>query len=280
MIDFDGMFDEKLAQYIEENKEKYTEKQWEEVIPRLYKKFGDTYVAKIKCTPKQYYAKMSDGELAEILSQHLSSDVPVPEFLCSEIETRDLTEALLPLLKGADGCTASYAINLIGDDARAFDEYFLILTENRFDEDIRNDIIDVFKHHADEVKDRAYALYAAGVCVEYMLEILSRVTARDENIYKALLTAFLTDDDNLPMHASYLAAYGDDRALPVLLNRIEDRNIGFVQFQELKYAIEALGGEYNEPRDFSEDKDYLAIEAAGVGGGVNDGASDSGEIKS
>ena len=41
-----------------------------------------------------------------------------------------------------------------------------------------------------------------------------------------------------------------------------DRSIGFVEFQELKYAIEALGGEYNEPRDFTADKDYLAIEAA------------------
>jgi len=50
-----------------------------------------------------------------------------------------------------------------------------------------------------------------------------------------------------------------------LLERIEDTTIGFVEFQELKYAIEALGGEYNEPRDFTEDKDYLAVEAAGSG---------------
>ena len=46
------------------------------------------------------------------------------------------------------------------------------------------------------------------------------------------------------------------------MKRIEDRSIGFVEFQELKYAIEALGGEYNEPRDFTADKDYLAVEAA------------------
>ena len=37
-----------------------------------------------------------------------------------------------------------------------------------------------------------------------------------------------------------------------------------MEFQELKYAIEALGGEYDEPRDFTEDKDYLAIEAASI----------------
>ena len=62
------------------------------------------------------------------------------------------------------------------------------------------------------------------------------------------------------MTAGYLAAYGDERALPDLLRKIEDRSIGFVEFQELKYAIEALGGEYNEPRDFSADKDYIAVE--------------------
>ena len=64
------------------------------------------------------------------------------------------------------------------------------------------------------------------------------------------------------MRASYLAAYGDERALKPLLKKIEDRSIGFVEFQELKYAIEALGGEYNEPRDFSADKDFLAVETA------------------
>lgn len=92
LIDFDGLFDEKLSQYIEENKGKYTEKQWENIIPKLYKKFGDTYVAKVKSTPKQYYAKMTDRELAETLGAHLKQKVPVPDFLCSEIEGRNCAE--------------------------------------------------------------------------------------------------------------------------------------------------------------------------------------------
>lgn len=261
LIDFDGLFDEKLTQYMEENKNKHTEKQWEDVIPKLYKKFGDTYVAKIKCTPKEYYARMSEQELVETLSEHLKTDVPVPEFLCSEIESRGEAQTLLPLLKSDDTQTVSYAINLIGDNTQAFDAYFEILLENRLDEDVRNDIADIFKIHADTVKDRVYEAYTEGKATEYMLEILSRVKEKEERIYQALLAAFL-GGENLPMKASYLAAYGDERVLPHLLNRIEDTTIGFVEFQELKYAIEALGGEYNEPRDFTEDKDYLAIEAA------------------
>lgn len=261
LIDFDGLFDEKLTQYMAENKEKHSEKQWESLIPKLYKKFGDTLIPKLGCTPKEYYARMADTELAQTLLSHLEQDVPVPEFLCSEIESRDNADVLLPLLQSDDAQTVSYAVNLLGDDKRAFEAYFAILTENRLDEDVRSDLTDILRAHADTIKEKALSAYKAGVAKVYMLEILSRVKTRDEEVYAVLLKAF-QDADDTSFPAGYLAAYGDERALPVLLHKIEDRSIGFVEFQELKYAIEALGGEYNEPRDFSSDKDYLAIEAA------------------
>ena len=262
-IDFDGLFDEKLAQYMSENKNKHTEREWENVIPKLYKKFGDTFIAKIGCTPKQYYARMSNEELVSTLKGHLENDVPVPEFLCAEIEERKDATPLLTLLDTEDAQTASYAINLIGDDARAFTIYFNILTKNAFNEEIRSDICDILRLHADEIKAQAIDVYKSGVATEYMLEILSRAKVRDEEIYQILIKAFW-DADNSALTAGYLAAYGDERALSDLLRRIEDRTIGFVEFQELKYAIEALGGEYKEPRDFSLDKDYIAVEAASL----------------
>ena len=263
LIDFDGLFDEKLAEYIEQNKEKYTEKQWESVIPRLYKKFGDTYVAKIKCTPKEYYAKMTGEELVETLRKHLILDVPVPEFLCAEIEGRDVNEELLKLFSVEEESVANYVVNLVGADTRAYDTYFEILVQEKFDEELRSDITDILRSDADLVKEKALAFYRDGKAKEYMLEILSRVKTRDEVVFDLLLEAFLADDEKRQIRASYLAAYGDEQALPYLLNAIEDKSIGFVEFQELKYAIEALGGEYNEPRDFTSDKDYVAVENAG-----------------
>lgn len=261
LVDFDGLFDEKLTQFMEENKNKYTEKQWEDIIPKLYKKFGDTFVAKVKCTPKEYYAKMTSAELVQTLREHLAKDVPVPEFLCAELESRGEAETLAPMLFDEDETAVSYAINLIGDDPKAYDTYFTILEKNLSTEDVRSDLADIFKLHADEVKERAFADLEKGIAKEYMLEILSRVQNKEERIFNALLSAFLSGE-NVPMHASYLAAYNDERALSYLLKKIEDQTIGFVEFQELKYAIEALGGEYDEPRDFTGDKDYLAVEAA------------------
>ena len=262
LIDFDGLFDEKLAVYMEEKKNKYTEKQWEDVIPRLYKKFGDTYVAKVGCTPKEYYARMTNAELVATLSAHLRGDVPVPEFLCNEIESRGDVESLLPLLEASDPSTQSYAINLILDDVRAYEAYFSLLCNEEADEDVRDDVAEIFKRNADAVCAKVLQAYKDGIAQEYMLEILSRVSARSDEIYGILLDEFISSGERAPIRASYLAAYGDARALPVLMERIEDRSIGFVEFQELKYAIEALGGGYDEPRDFSTDKDYLAIEAA------------------
>ena len=78
-------------------------------------------------------------------------------------------------------------------------------------------------------------------------------------MYKALLDAFLgADDADAPLYAGYLASYGDERALPSLLSAIEREDIGYVLFQELKFAIEALGGEYDKERDFSNDPAFDA----------------------
>ncbi len=263
-VDLDGLFDEKLSRYMEENKGKYTEKQWENIIPKLYRKFGDTYVAKIRSTPREYYGKMTDEELTDTLSAHLRENVPVPDFLCSEIEGRGCTAALLPLLKSGDGETVSYAINLVGAAEAALPDYLAILAEDKFDEDIRDAAAEQLKASADKACAAALGFYKEGKAREYMLEILSRVKERKEEIFRILLDEFLSDADRVPMHASYLAAYGDERALPYLLKKIEDRSIGFVEFQELKYAIEALGGEYNEPRDFSDDRDFRTIEEASL----------------
>ena len=152
-----------------------------------------------------------------------------------------------------------------------FSVCFDILTQNKFDVDIRDAAADKLKENADAVSSDALRFYREGCAAEYMLEILSRVTKRNEEIFQILLNEFLSDAERVPVRAGYLASYGDERALPYLMKKIEDRTIGFVEFQELKYAIEALGGEYNEPRYFSDDKDYRTIEEASLKEGFSGG---------
>lgn len=257
LIDFDGLFDEKLAEYIQSNPEKYTEKQWENVIPKLYKQFGDIYVAKAGATPKQYYAAMSDDELCETLERHYDESVPVSDFLCREIESRGCSDALIRLFDRREEEILTLAVNLAGSNEKAFPAYFRLLTSEVSD-DIKEAVCEQLKGGADAAKEQALALFEQGQEQEMMLEILSRCKQRDERVYELLLTAFRTGDE-IPMHASYLAAYGDERALPVLMEYIDRDDINFLEFREVKYAIEALGGEYTKPRDFSHDPYYQEI---------------------
>jgi len=253
-IDFDGLFDQKLAKYIKENAGKFTEKQWEDKIPLLYQKFGDTYLKSIGFTPREYYKRMSDKELVDTLLAHIKEEVPVSDFLCRELESRDCPEEILPLLECKDEQLLMLAVNLAGANPIAFDAYFALL-KGEADREIKDAVVDQLKVNADAAKARALAFLNEGIEKELMLEVLSRVRERDETVYEVLLNAFREGED-LPMHASYLAAYGDSRALPVLLERIAGDYINFLEFRELKYAIEALGGEYTEERDFSDDPYY------------------------
>ena len=244
IYDFDGMFDEKLSDYIAKNSGKYKEEEREDVIPRLYKKFGETVIKSLGLTPVQFFSRMDDGELLRSLKTYLKNGVPVPEYLCTEIEKRSMTEMLLPLLHGSEG-ERDYAMTLIGADSRAVDTYLDILTSSG-DEEVKNRCVELIKEQADRVSARVLDYYKKGVDKEFMLEILSRTVIPSEEVFTVLLNEFRTDADNIPMHASYLAAYGDERALPYLLDKIDEEGISFIEYQELKFAIEALGGEYTK----------------------------------
>ena len=261
LIDFDGIFDEKLADYMQKNGGKYTEKQWEALIPKLYRKFGETYLPEAQDTPKGYYAAMDGAELVETLVSHTREGVPASDFLCREVEARGDHAALIRLRSEGESELSMLAVNLVGADPAAFDAYFSILEDGDSEEELVEAVTEQLKAGADAAKERAIARYQAGVRTEIMLEILSRCKERDEAVYAMLLAAFRCAGEELPMRASYLAAYGDPRALPVLLEVIDRDDINFLEYQELKYAIEALGGEYNKPRDFTNDPYFQAIKA-------------------
>lgn len=260
LYDFDGMFDKKLSDYISKNSGKYKESEWEDIIPRLYREFGDTYIKSVGDTPNGFYAKLSDNELIKALCLHIKQQVPVPEFLCNAIESRNSVELLLPLLDGSED-ERDYAINLIGSDDRAIAKYMEMLTSPDSGEDLKNRCVDFIKEKADLVIDKAVENYENGVESEYMLEIMSRSVVRSEKIYEILINAFRGDVENIPMHAGYLASYGDERALGYLLDKIDEDGISFIEYQELKFAIEALGGEYTKERDFSDDPYYKVIKS-------------------
>lgn len=257
IYDFDGMFDEKLSEYVRKHAGEHKERDWEDIIPVMYKRFGDTVIKSLGKSPRQYYASMTDGELISQLRTHLKQNVPVSEFLCNAIEERKIEGLLIPLLSGTQEET-EYALNLLGACRAALPEYMRLLIQSD-NEDIRNICVDNIKELADYVKDEALENYKKGIRRDYMLEIMSRCTIPDDEVFRILINEFRSDPENVPLHAGYLASYGDERALPYLLDKIDEDGISFIEYQELKYAVESLGGSYEKERDFSSDPYYQLV---------------------
>ena len=281
LYDFDGMFDKRLSEYISKNVGKYKEEEWEDMIPEMYAKFGNTVLKSLGTSPNGYYAAMSPEELVKCLRAHVKNGVPVSEFLCKAIEARPGCEGmLLPLLEKGEEGLKQYVVNILGSSPAAIPVYMRMI-EREEDEDFKNQCVDFIKENADLVKEQALENYKNGVEKPLMLEILSKVKERDGRVYDILLAEFLSGEDD-PMHAGYLASYGDERALPYLLEKIDEEGISYIEYQELKYAIEALGGEYTKQRDFSGDEYYdlihsHSVSSADIFSAFEEGAEGSGK---
>jgi len=264
LIDFDGIFDKKIAEYIEKNPTKYTEEGWSDVIPKLYEKFGNTQINAIGTTPNLYYSAMNNAELATLLKEHLKSGVPVSDFLCREMEKRGACDEFLELLLSEDEELLTYAITVNGSAVAAYDKYIDIICDEKLSSDVRDAAADMIKENADPAKARLLNMISSGAAKDYALDLIARIKERDENVYNMLLKEFLSNLDNIPKYAHLLSSYGDERYLPYLLDEIRREDISYIDFLELKYAIEKLGGEYSEERDFSSDPYYAQIHGAGV----------------
>ena len=260
LYDFDGMFDLKLGEYIKNNPEKYTESEWEDVIPKLYKSFGDTFIKSVGDTPNGFFAKLSEGELISALSAYIKQGVPVSKFLYEAIEKRCTVELLLPLLDGSEG-EKEHAVNLIGSSDKAIKKYLQMLVAPDCGEELKNSLSDLIKEKADLVTDEAVDLYEKGIESALMLEIMSRSVIRNDKVFDILIKEFRSSEDNIPMLANALAEYGDERALEYLLDKIDSEGITYLEYKELLLAIESLGGSYDKERDFSSDPYYELLKS-------------------
>lgn len=258
LIDFDSLFDSKLEQYMRENAGKYTEGQWESLIPKLYKNFGDTFIKSVGATPREYYAKMSDTELCEILKEHVAQNIAVSDFLARETEGRNCPDALVRLMTSGEEELALAAVSVAGESERALDICFTLLTGNAPSAVKELAAEKLRSQNAEPFKERALEIYKKGIAKDYMLELLCRCE-RDDRIFSVFMEELREADENLPVLANEIARYGDERAVNGLIERIDREETTFCEYQELICAIEALGGEYAVQRDFSLDKDYQRV---------------------
>ena len=264
ILDMDGLFDKYISDFVYKNIGKLKPEEIEDNIPLLYEKFGDEKLEELDGkTPNTFYKQYSIKELLECLKEHITSSVPVSDFLCETIQSNnDNEDALVSALDDDNEEFILYVMNMLDvvKSKKCVKKYLNFITWD-YPEPIKELATELLCQNADLVKEDIVSQFKD--CSEqvkgYLTQVLSYTTFGDDRVFDILIAEFAKNQDNIPLYAGYLSKYGDERALPFLLTAIESDKINYFDFEELRFAIESLGGTYDKKRDFTKDKIYKKI---------------------
>ncbi len=264
IIDIDELFNKYIEGYVYKNIGKVKPEEIENKIPELYKKFGDEKLKDLDgFSPNDYYAKEDVKTLLETLKKHLTDEIDVSDFLCEAItsKTNEAGYIIRELENDLDEVYLAYLLNFLSDmKAEINVSKYLEFVLYGYSDNISEIAVSALCENADKAKEQVLSIFES-VSEENkvkLVEILS-CAKPDDRIFNILIAEFCKHQENIPLYCAFLSKYGDDRALPFLFKAIEDEKINYADFEELRFAIEALGGEYDKQRDFSKDKFYKKI---------------------
>ncbi|MBQ9514387.1 MAG: hypothetical protein IJR66_05395 [Clostridia bacterium] len=263
ILDVDKLFDEYISGYVYANIGKIKPEEIEDKMPILYNEFGDKPQKELDgLTPNTYYRSFSAKELLSCLKTHIEKNVPVSDFLCEALSDGDSEKEILNELNGEnDEQYTLYLMNILNDknSSIAIKRYLEFILWD-YPESIRELATELLYNYADLIKEDILSNFndTDKEKKDCLIDILSHCSD-DDRVFEILLNAFIENQDNIPLYAGYLGKYGDGRALPFLKTAIENEKINYAEFTELRFAIEALGGECDVKRDFSQDKIYKKI---------------------
>ena len=260
VIDIDKIFDDFLVSYINENRGKFSEDEWESKIVNLYNIFLETPLKELDGkTPDGYYEGALPEELCELLTKHVKSGVSVPDALCHALVNCECENCVNQLINVDNNEElVCYALTILGEKQSkiALDKCFDLILADSTSENLKELAAEMLADFANDAKEQALKLYDnSGSSAIYFLEIFARCE-KDDRVFDVLIKELKEHKNDLSLYLSYVSKYGDDKALPYLLELIRDPELSYVDFKELKLAIECFGGEYNEERDFTSDKAF------------------------
>ena len=263
LLDIDELFSDFIPDYINKNCQGLTPEEIEGKIDEIYNAFTQEPLKATRGkTITEYYDGFTAEELCIALGEHIRSNIAPSAYLTDAITNKDGgEEILLEYLSSDNEELAVYALNLLADKGydKADDKLldFILNGENATLLELSTEILST---RANEVKDKILNCFddASEAVKVNLCEILS-YTVPTEKVLSILLEEFKSHSENIPLYAQFLGRFGDEKALPVLLEVIEKDSIDYADYQELKSAIEMLGGEYQNKKDFSSDKAFLAV---------------------
>jgi hypothetical protein len=269
-IDFDAAFADYAHKWAHERMK--VEKNLDAVeaeMPDLYRKWLKRPQAFLGgVSPEEYFARYeTPGALIDLMKEYQAAGVAIPDPLMERLD--DMGEhAISPLTalaadEEADLALRMTALNLLIElQAEEPMELCLRITDRREKED---ELADVAAELLSALGEKAVPKMlsrletASDAALDTYLDLLCNFPG-DERIYTMTVERFLRLDDRRSLYANFLAKLGDERALKPLSRVLALSDIGYLDYLEVRNAIEALGGDAPlGDRSFDGDAAYEAL---------------------
>ena len=268
LIDFDGEYMRFAAQALRDKgdlKDEALEAALNDTMRQWLSTKADFIGGK---TPDEYFEKMPSLELIELMADYCASNMNVPEPMYRQISVRNECAAALAdmaLDEKKDLRARGTALSLICDmDA---DQATRVCVELMIRDTQLTDMA------ADWLQDAGY---------EAAQELLDRYPDASDNAQEAILDVLcyypgisktaqllkrrlLSDHDHRAQHAAMAARLGDPELIEPLKMLAQLSEISYYDYKEIFNAIDALGGDPGEERQFYGDPDYELMRDPDVG---------------
>nr|MBR4280483.1 hypothetical protein [Clostridia bacterium] len=271
-INFDSKFADFIAKWTKEHVDDYPNfDAMEDDMPRIYTMFLNTPARWLDgVTPGAYFTQFEDAkDLVDWMCEYCRKEIPVPDLLLEQIVAvgKPCERRLLALLKDEGNDVPEEAMMMAVELLREMESTLpkMLYIQWQLNRDVKDDLAD---NALDSLREMGKAIVqpilqelpkanAAGQ--EAFLDILVNYPG-PKQVFDLAIRLFEENPGRRALFASYLGKLGDDRALLVLMDAANDDKCRYMDFIELRNAIEVLGGEAPK-REFYEDEEYEALRA-------------------
>lgn len=218
-------------------------------------------------TPGTYFERYSEPkDLMKLIEEYDRRDIGIPEPLYSRIV--GLGEVCAPsLMRIAENTDKpeslrAAAIGMLRDigSAAPRDMYINLVCKSRAQNELSEMASEILASGDDSIIEELLSRYDSAADYAQMLILdICRHFPGDERIYEHCIDKLKNRPEQRALYASYIAKLGDARAIDTLKQMMQLTDLTYLDYIELRNAVEELGGEVVDERTFYGDPDFEAM---------------------
>lgn len=218
-------------------------------------------------TPGAYFERYSEPrDLMKLVEEYDRRDIGLPEPLYSRIVgLGDIcAPALMRIASDWDKPESlrASAMGMLRDigSAAPREMYIDLVSQSREQNELSEMASEILAAGGSEVVSELLSRYeSASDYAQTLILDICRHFPGDVRIYDYCMDKLRNRPDQRALFASYIADLGDARAIDTLKQMMQLTDLSYLDYIELRNAVEALGGDAGEERTFYGDPDYEAM---------------------